>query len=159
MLRAGETGSGAGLLRMNAPAQPADLPAIRALLAASGLPGEDLTPAHLDSFWVRRDPAGLVGVVGLELRGHAALLRSLAVRRDGQGHGLGAALLAHAESQAGVLGVDRLYLLTTTAERFFAAHGYAVTPRETAPPEIRGMAEFTELCPSSSVCMTKRITR
>jgi amino-acid N-acetyltransferase len=140
-----------------AAAQPADLPAIRALLAASGLPGEDLTPAHLDSFWVRRDLAGLVGVVGLELRGHSALLRSLAVRRDGQGHRLGAALLAHAESQAGVLGVDRLYLLTTTAERFFAARGYAVAPRDAAPPEIQATAEFAGLCPSSSVCMIKRV--
>jgi len=73
---------------MNAPAQPADLPAIRALLAASGLPGGDLTPSHLDSFWVRRDAAGLAGVVGLEPRGRTALLRSLAVRADGQGRGL-----------------------------------------------------------------------
>ena len=157
MLRARQTGSGAGLLRMNAPAQPADLPAIRALLAASGLPGEDLTPAHLDSFWVRRDATGLVGVVGIELRGRAALLRSLAVRGDGQGHGLGAALLAHAESRAAALGADTLYLLTTTAERFFAARGYAVTPRDAAPPEIQATAEFAELCPSGSVCMTKRV--
>ena len=141
---------------MNAPAQPADLPAIRALLAASGLPGEDLTRAHLDSFWVRRDPAGLVGVVGLEPHGRAALVRSLAVRADGRGQGLGAALLAHAESQAGALGVETLYLLTTTAETFFAARGYAVTPRETAPTEIQATAEFAELCPSNSVCMTKR---
>ena len=157
MLRARQTGSGAGLLRMNAPAQPADLPAIRALLAASGLPGEDLTRAHLDSFWVRRDPAGLVGVVGIERRGRAALLRSLAVRADERGHGLGADLLAHAESQAAALGLDALYLLTTTAERFFAAHGYAVGPRETVPPEIQATAEFAELCPSNSVCMTKRV--
>jgi amino-acid N-acetyltransferase len=142
---------------MNAPAQPADLPAIRALLAASGLPGEDLTPVHLDSFWIRRDAGGLAGVVGLEPRGRAALLRSLAVRPDTRGHGFGADLLAHAESQAATLGVDALYLLTTTADRFFAAHGYAVTPRENAPPEIQATAEFAELCPSNSVCMTKRV--
>ena len=53
MLRARQTVSGAGLLRMNAPAQPADLPAIRALLAASGLPGEDLDAGAPGSFWVR----------------------------------------------------------------------------------------------------------
>lgn len=157
MLRAGQTGSGAGLLRMNAPAQPADLPAIRALLAASGSPGGDLTPSHLDSFWVRRDAAGLVGVVGLELYGSVALVRSLAVRPDRRGQGIGAALLAHAEAQAGALGVDTLYLLTMTAERFFAARSYTVTPRDTAPPAIRATAEFAELCPSSSVCMTKHI--
>jgi amino-acid N-acetyltransferase len=142
---------------MNLPAQPADLPAIRALLAASGLPGEDLTSAHLVSFWVRRDTAGLAGVVGLEPRGRTALLRSLAVRSDTRGGGLGTDLLSHAESQATALGVDAVYLLTTTAERFFAAHGYAVTSRETAPPAIQATTEFAELCPSNSVCMTKRL--
>ena len=158
MLRAGQTGSGAGLLRMSiAAAQRADLPEIRALLNASGLPGEDLTPAHLDSFWVERDRAGLVGSIGLEPRGRVALVRSLAVRADGRGQGLGAALLAHAESQAGALGVEMLYLLTTTAERFFAAHGYGVTPRETAPTAIQATSEFAGLCPSGSVCMVKRV--
>lgn len=142
---------------MNSPAQAGDLPAIRELLAVSGLPGEDLTPAHLDSFWVCRDAAGLVGVVGLEPHGRTALLRSLAVREDGRGGGLGAALLAHAESQAAALGVDTLYLLTTTAERFFAARGYAVTSRDAAPPEIEATSEFAGLCPSSSICMTKRV--
>lgn len=138
-------------------AQAADLPAIRALLAASGLPGADLTPAHLGSFWLQRDAAGLVGVVGLEPRGLAALVRSLAVRTDARGRGLGGALLAYAESQAAVLGIETLYLLTTTAERFFAAHGYTEIPREAAPPPIRATAEFAELCPASSVCLTKRV--
>ena len=138
-------------------AQPADLPAIRGLLAASGLPAQDLTPAHLSSFWTQQDAAGLLGVVGLEPRGRAALVRSLAVRADGRGRGVGGALLAHAESQAGALGVETLYLLTTTAERFFAARGYTTTPRDAAPPEIRATAEFAELCPASSVCMAKRV--
>jgi amino-acid N-acetyltransferase len=138
-------------------AQAADLPAIRALLAASGLPGQDLTPAHLSSFWIERDAVGLVGVVGLEPHGRAALVRSLAVRADARGRGLGGALLAHAESQASELGIETLYLLTTTAERFFAAQGYAVMRREAAPLEIRATAEFAELCPASSVCLTKRV--
>ena len=138
-------------------ARPADLPAIRALLAASGLPSEDLTPAHLDSLWVMRDAAGLAGVVGLEPRGGAALLRSLAVRADRRGSGVGAALLTHAEAEARVLGIDAVYLLTTTAEQFFATRGYAVTTRDGAPAGIRATAEFAALCPSSSVCMTKRL--
>jgi amino-acid N-acetyltransferase len=136
---------------------PADLPAIRALLTANGLPGDDLTPAHLGSFWIERDAAGLAGVVGLEPRGRAALLRSLAVRADARGRGLGAALLGQAEAQARAIGVETLHLLTTTAERFFAAHGYAVAPRGAAPPEIQATAEFAGLCPSTSVCMRKQL--
>jgi amino-acid N-acetyltransferase len=143
---------------MNAlPAQAGDLPAIRALLAADRLPAGDLTPAHLESFWIERDAAGLAGVVGLEPRGRAALLRSLAVRADVRGRGLGAALLAHAEAQARALGVHELYLLTTTAERFFAARGHAAISRDAVPPEIRATAEFAGLCPASSVCMTKQL--
>jgi len=139
-------------------AQPADLPAIRALLTASGLPSADLTPAHLASFWIERDAAGLVGVVGLEPRGRAALLRSLAVRADARGRGLGGALLGQAEAQARAIGVETLHLLTTTAERFFAARGYAVAPRGAAPPEIQATAEFAGLCPSTSVCMRKHLS-
>ncbi|HTO48601.1 MAG TPA: GNAT family N-acetyltransferase [Burkholderiales bacterium] len=120
-------------------AQPADLPAIRGLLAASGRPGQDLTPAHLGSFWIQRDAAGLLGVAGLEAHGRAALVRSLAVRADGQGRGVGRALLAHAESQAGALGVQALYLLTTTAERVFAARGYTATP-----PRGSGLSRLLE---------------
>jgi amino-acid N-acetyltransferase len=158
MLRAGEAANRGRLLRMTiAAAQPGDLPAIRALLAASGLPEADVTSAHLASFWVLRDASGLAAVVGLERRGRAALLRSLAVRADRRGGGVGAELLAHAESQAGALGVDALYLLTTTAERFFAARGYAVAARDAAPPEIRATAEFAGLCSASAVCMTKRL--
>jgi amino-acid N-acetyltransferase len=145
------------LLRMIEAAQPVDLPAIRALLASSGLPNADLTPAHLGSFWVERDAAGLVGVVGLEPRGRAALLRSLAVRPEARGSGLGAALLARAEAEAGAAGIATLHLLTTTAEKFFAARGYAVAPRDAAPREIQATAEFAGLCPSSSVYLTKRV--
>ena len=123
----------------------ADLTGIRALLEASGLPGADLTPAHLGTFWIRWDAAGIAGVVGLEPHGRAALVRSLAVRADGRGQGLGAALLAHAESQAGALGVETLYLLTTTTRRSSPAHGYAVTPRQARPRKSRLTAEFAEL--------------
>ena len=142
-----------------AAARPADLPAIRTLLAASGLPGEDLTPAHLRSFWVLEDAAGLAGVVGLEPCSQAALLRSLAIRADARGRGAGTALLAHAETGAATLGIDALYLLTTTAAKFFAARGYAVTARDAVPPGIGATAEFAALCPSGSVCMTKRLAR
>jgi len=141
------------------PAQAGDLPAIRALLTASELPGADLTPAHLASFWLERDAAGLAGVVGLEPHGRAALVRSLAVRADGRGRGLGGVLLAHAEAQAPALGIEALYLLTTTAERFFATRGYTVIPRDAAPPAIRATAEFAQLCPASSVCLTKPVAR
>ena len=138
------------------PIQPcADLPAIRALLAAAGLPTADLAAAPPADFWGCREGTALIGVVGLEIHGTVALLRSLAVAPDWQGRGLGAALLAHAERTARQRGITTLYLLTTTAEAFFARHGYVRIPREAAPPVLQQTAEFAALCPASAVCLTK----
>ena len=82
--------------------------AVRALLAAAGLPVADLTATHLDDFWGCGESPDLTGVVGLEVYGAVALLRSLAVAPDGQGRGLGAALLAHAERAARQRGIATL---------------------------------------------------
>jgi amino-acid N-acetyltransferase len=127
---------------------------VRALRAAAGLPVADLTAARAD-FWGCREGTALIGVIGLETYGAVALLRSLAVAPDGQGRGLGAALLAHAEQAARQRGITTLYLLTTTAEAFFARRGYVRLPREAAPPVLQQTAEFAALCPASAVCLTK----
>ncbi len=129
--------------------------AVRALLAAAGLPVADLTAARLNDLWGSSDGADLSGVVGLEVCGEVALLRSLVVAPDWQGLGLGSALLAHAERAARQLGIAALYLLTTTAEAFFARRGYVRIPREVAPPVIQQTTEFAALCPASAACMTK----
>ena len=140
------------------PIQPcADLPAIRALLAATGLPTADLAAAPLADFWGCREGTALIGVIGLETYGAVALLRSLAVAPDRQGRGLGSTLLAHAEGAARQRGVETLYLLTTTAEAFFARRGYVRIPREATPPVVQQTAEFAALCPASAVCLRKAL--
>jgi N-acetylglutamate synthase-like GNAT family acetyltransferase len=83
------------------------------------------------------------------------LLRSLVVRADARGTGLGSALVAHAESHARSEGISTLYLLTTTAERFFAARGYVAAERAAAPATIRDTREFADICPISSAFMQK----
>lgn len=134
-----------------------DLAAVRALLTTAGLPVADLSAACLDGFWGCGDGSGLTGVVGLEIYGTVALLRSLAVASDWRSQGLGAALLTHAEQAAHQRDVQTLYLLTTTAEAFFAHHGYVRIPRAAAPPVLRQTAEFAALCPASAACMTKTL--
>ena len=96
-------------------------------------------------------------MIGLEGYGAVALLRSLAVAPAWQGLGLGSALLAHAEQAARQRGVQALYLLTTTAEAFFARRGYVRLSREAAPPVLHRTAEFAALCPASAVGMTKAL--
>lgn len=130
---------------------------VRALLAAAGLPTADLTATHLADFWGCGAGENLAGAIGLEAYGAVALLRSLAVAPDWRGRGLGAALLAHAERAARQRGVQTLYLLTTTAEKFFARRGYARIPREAAPPVLQHTAEFTALCPARAACLMKAL--
>jgi amino-acid N-acetyltransferase len=92
---------------------------VKRLLKASQLDSSDLTPEHLRHFFGLGPEGELEGVVGLELFGAVALLRSLAVVPSRRRVGLGTKLVAHAEDYARGLGIKSLYLLTNTAESFF----------------------------------------
>ena len=138
-------------------AAPRDLDGIRQLLSASGLPDEDLTPSHLDHFFVAREEDELVGVVGAELYGTVGLLRSLAVAPSSRGDGVGARLTNAIERYAHRQGVTALYLLTTTAAEYFERRGYQRIERDALPEAIQETDEAARLCPSSATCMRRRI--
>jgi amino-acid N-acetyltransferase len=139
------------------PARARDEAGIKATLAACELPYEDLTPAHLQHFWVMRDGPKLAGVAGLEVLGDVGLLRSLAVPEPYRGRGIGARLTDKAEDYARAQGVQALYLLTTTVPDFFARRGYRHTDRDAAPEPLQDTTEFKNLCPEGAVCMVKDI--
>jgi len=130
-------------------------PQIRQLLAASDLHHEDILSAQLRHFLLGWDGSRLVAVVGLEIKDHVALLRSLAVDSDYRNRKIASGLVNAMEAYAKSLKVSTLYLLTMTAEAFFKKHGYRKTARDSAPPEIRRTTEFQNLCPASAVCMAK----
>ena len=140
------------------PATAADREAIAVLLRAADLPVADLASAPV-SFLVVDDARGLAGVVGLERHGGAALLRSLAVRDDARGHGLGTALVDAAERAARRDGIGELVLLTTTAAPFFADRGYAPIDRAQAPAALQATAEFRALCPAGAACLRRELPR
>lgn len=131
-------------------------PAVEALLADSGLPVSDLAAQPALHLLGARLNGKLVGVVGIEAYENVGLLRSLAVAGDFRHGGYGRALVAHAENLASQLGIQALYLLTTTAASFFARQGYEPVPRSTAPQAITKTAQFAGLCPASSVFMRKQ---
>jgi len=135
------------------------LPAAKALLAAANLPVADLTDGHCEHFFCWGSPAAPTGLVGLELFGDVALLRSLVVSSGARSSGVGSALVRHAEHYAYSRGVRTLFLLTTTAEGFFTRHGYSNAGRESAPPAIRSTREFAGICPASSAFMSKQLHR
>jgi len=128
------------------------------LLQAAALPVTDLTPAHLSHFFGCGDETAPQGVVGVELHGEDALLRSLAVAEAARGKGCGRALVAQAERHARGHGARRIYLLTTTAAEFFGRLGYQSVPRADVPETIRATQEFASLCPASAAVLAKNLS-
>ena len=137
-------------------ARPA-LSGVKQLLTSAGLPTEDLTDGHCEQFFYLGSADTPSGLIGLELFDDVALLRSLAVAEDLRHAGAGSALVTHAEQVARAAGVRTIYLLTTTAEKFFAKRGYVRATRESAPPAIRATPEFAGICPASSAFMTRTL--
>jgi len=71
-----------------------------------------------------------VGVVGVEPKIDAALIRSLYVNESMRGRGIGAALVAAARKAAHTRGARHLYLFTKDAGEFFSRAGFE--PAQTA---------------------------
>jgi amino-acid N-acetyltransferase len=130
---------------------------VATLLEAQGLPASDLTEAHLEHFFFTGTDDAPSALVGLEIYGEAALLRSLVVSSAARTQGLGSALVLHAEEYAAALDVRSIYLLTTTAETYFERRGYQRIDRAQAPASIQSTSEFASLCPASSAFMIKRL--
>ena len=138
-------------------ATPADIDAILALVAASGLPLRGLRD-HLhrepDATVVMRRPDGSVSACGvLETHGRFGLLRSVAVSREQQSGGRGSTLVTQMLELARARGLDELFLLTETAAPFFASLGFLPVSRDHVPDEVRSSAEFVSVCPTSAQVM------
>jgi amino-acid N-acetyltransferase len=128
-----------------------------ALLQAQGLPVSDITGEYLEHFFFAGSDGSPTGLVGLELYGTDALLRSLVVAENARSKGFGSTLINHAEQYAAAKGVRSIYLLTTTAEAFFKRLGYERIERSNAPPSIERTHEFSGLCPANSAFMLKSL--
>jgi len=136
------------------PAVLGDLPAVQRLLAASDLPLVGVRDA-LATFVVAESDGEIVGVAGLEVRGDDALLRSVAVRPAWRSRGVGRTLVTRVIADAEARGLRALYLLTTTAERYFPGFGFGEVARDAVPASVRETAEFQGACPASAVVMTR----
>lgn len=127
------------------------------LLAENNLPYDDLNSLDLSCFLGCGPTDAPAGVVGLEIFQQHALLRSLVVASDSRQSGCGQALVSGIEQLARSKGVNQLYLLTETAERFFADRGYDIIERQHLPEAITQTTQFRELCPQSATAMTKQL--
>ena len=137
-------------------ARPADVQAIEGLLTAAALPLAGAADAFGTGL-VARDGEAVVGAAAIEPYGDAGLLRSVVVASERQGSGIGARLVDASETLATELGIDELYLLTDTAEAWFAGRGYQRVERENVPARVRISIEFTTACSDTAVAMKRRL--
>lgn len=125
------------------------------LLEQHNLPTSDIDDDKL--LYLLMNGEDLIGTAGLEVFGNSALLRSVSVVKAQQGKGYGKVINNTIEKYVKEIGVDCIYLLTTTAKDFFERQGYWIIDRNTVPEAVKQTAEFSSLCPATAVVMMKRI--
>jgi amino-acid N-acetyltransferase len=137
-------------------ASSADLESVFSLLDRSGLPTAGVAD-NFSQFLVAEADGRLVGVVGLELYGESALLRSAAVEESWRGSSVGRVLVERALDLARERGIEDVYLLTTTAENYFPKFGFVCVCRDEVAQGIRSSVEFQTACPASATVMCKHV--
>ena len=134
-----------------------DLPDVHVLLERLHLPLAGIDE-HLPTLLVARDDGRIVGTAALELYADGALLRSVAVEPRHQGQQLGHQLTDAALRLATAHRMPTVFLLTTTAERFFPKFGFEPITRDQVPSSVRASVEFQSACPASAIVMRKQLT-
>ncbi len=133
-------------------AMAADLPALDTLLIAAELSLEGVE-THLADFVLAIQGNEVVGMAGLERYGPHGLLRSVAVRADHQGRGIGQALTRLMVERATASRLETLTLLTTTAADFFLKLDFHPVTRDVLPAALRASPQLQGGCPASATVM------
>ncbi|MBI5234794.1 MAG: N-acetyltransferase [Deltaproteobacteria bacterium] len=123
-----------------------DVPAIHGLVEGYALEGVMLhrpvseISEMLRDFFVYGDDGNVLGAAALHIcssdsSGDMAEIRSLAVREDAVGRGIGTALVAACLNEALSLGLKRVFALTYKTG-FFTKMGFKVVDKQTLPHKI-----------------------
>jgi amino-acid N-acetyltransferase len=144
------------------PARTRDVPTIRKLIDSNVESGRLLSKAtvtlyeDIQEFCVAElaDDAALTGCGALHVMWEdLAEIRTVAVREDCQGLGIGHGIVDSLLQRARTLGVDRVFVLTFAVD-FFARHGFFEINGTPVDPEVypellrsydEGVAEFLDL--------------
>jgi amino-acid N-acetyltransferase len=125
---------------------PEETNTVADLVTAAGLPTTGL--AKTWRTWVAFDHDRLLGTASLERHDGAYLLRSVAVRDEARGRGIGAQLV-----RAALAAVDPprpVALLTETAAGWFPRFGFHPVDRTALDPALAASAELAGACPASA---------
>ncbi len=133
-----------------------DFDAVAILLSAEKLPVDDID-SSLNNFFAAVDGNEIVGAIGLEVYGKYGLLRSMITNSAYRNKGIAAKLVQRLFEHAQSLSLKEIYLLTETAEKYFANKGFAAVQRDHVPEAIKQSQEFSHVCPSTAIVMKKEI--
>jgi amino-acid N-acetyltransferase len=137
-------------------AREGDFDQIRTLLKIESLPTDDLV-SELPDFFVAEQDNCIIATIGLEKYGNEGLLRSMVVDRQYRNQSIAKNLLHALLKHATASGIQKIYLITTTAEYYFGANGFSNISREKISSSIAQTREFKDLCPSTATVMIKEL--
>jgi amino-acid N-acetyltransferase len=127
-------------------ARPDEFGQVAELVTAGRLPVAGLAGAWRT--WVAVDGDQLLGTASLERHGDALLLRSVAVRAEQRGRGVGAELVRAALAAAGPR--RPVALLTETAAGWVPPFGFRPVERTALDPALAASAELAGACPATA---------
>jgi amino-acid N-acetyltransferase len=139
------------------PAAPVDLNTMAAIVGELGLPTDGIADQFPRAYAKATRDGVIVGCAGLEVYGRSGLLRSVAVIAPLRRDGIGRRLIDERIANARAVGLDVVYLLTTTAAEYFPRLGFAACERGSAPAELASSPEFASVCPASAKCLFLRL--
>lgn len=130
-----------------------DLSLVRTLVLAAGLPPDGLEEQFPEAYVLARSETEVIGLAGLERYGECGLLRSVVVAERHRNAGLGRLLVLERLNAARERGLERVFLLTTTAAAYFEKLGFVAVPRAEVPAAVAASVEFAGVCPASAACL------
>jgi amino-acid N-acetyltransferase len=133
-------------------ARPEEVGAVLSLLGRNGLPDAGLID-HTENLLVAVVDGEFRGAAAVEHYGETALLRSVVVEEESRSEGLGTELALASLDLAASKGAHDIYLLTESAEGFFARLGFRPLARELAPESVKDCVEFRLACPETAVLL------
>lgn len=136
------------------PAIRSNMNAVMKLLLNNQLPTEDVYDQK-NQFFVALINNVIIGTIGIEKYKHLGLQRSLAVNKEFRNLNIGKKLLLHLFDYCSTEKIKKLFLLTTTVEKYFYRSGFQEINRTDVPDVISKTKEFQDICPISAVTMAK----
>lgn len=128
-----------------------DISDVKILLQENNLPVSDINEKI--TFFAQKENEKIIAVGGMESAGEDAIIRSIAVSDPFKGKGLGNKITSRLINYAREKGKKDIYLLTTTAENYFAKFRFKKIDRNQVPAAVQKSTQYTSVCPVSAVVM------